>query len=98
MARRPARRSTGRPRGRKAPAKPKTVKVLREVEERLPKDEYDRPEWQVDSQGRARHGWHQAETHYARRLSTWVKVALWCPTCKLGRLLAPTGSTKPVDR
>ena len=87
MARRPARRSTGRPRGRKAPAKPKTVKVLREVEERLPKDEWDRKDFRLDEQGRVSHGWHRAHTLYARVGSAWVKVAYWCQACAVGQLL-----------
>lgn len=87
MARHPRRRSTAKTSRPAARAKPATHKVLREVEERLPKDEWDRRGFAVDGQGRVRHGWHAASTWYARIASAWVKVAYWCPECQVGRLV-----------
>jgi len=89
MARKSTRRSTRRTSSRRKRAKPATHKVLREVEERLPKDEYDRREFRVDDQGRVRHGWHSAHTLYARIQSEWVKVAYWCQGCAVGQLVIP---------
>lgn len=90
MARRPPRRSTkaASPRSTKPRAKPATHRVLREVLERLPKEIYDRTGFEVDGQGRVRHGWHGAHTLYARVASAWVKVAYWCLRDQVGQLIA----------
>ncbi len=98
MTQRPRRRSTSRSAKRTRPAKPTKRQVLREVEEVLTKDEWERRRqlFEVDGAGRVRHGWHAANTLYARVSSAWVKVAYWCAKCKVGQLLPRSTST--VDR
>ncbi len=89
MARSRRRRSTAKRSSRGRPKPPAMHKVLRLVEERLPKDPYDWEDFRVDDQGRVRHGWHPAHTLYARVASAWVKVAYWCQECGVGQLVIP---------
>ncbi len=91
MPRRPRRRSTKKRASAGRPKQAPKRQVLREVEEVLPKDEWERRRqlFDVDGAGRARHGWHAANTLYARVSSDWVKVAYWCAECKVGQLIVP---------